>query len=92
MTSIAFAIYSRKPNACSIRNSACSSPLLLCKVKSTVQLDWIYARESISKLSGTVEDATGICIVGFRGHLILHLPLFQLPLVEGRISSSLATH
>ncbi len=33
-----------------------------------VQLDWIYARESISKLSGTVEDATGICIVGFRGH------------------------
>jgi hypothetical protein len=35
VTSIAFAIYSRKPNACSIRNSACSSPLLLCKVKST---------------------------------------------------------
>ena len=41
--------------------------------KVHLQLDWVYAREPISELSRTVEDATGVRRVGFRGHHQHHI-------------------
>jgi len=32
-----------------------------------VELDWVYAREPVSELSGTVEDASSVRIVGSGG-------------------------
>src|SRR6266446_493117 len=42
-----------------------------------VELDWVHAREPVNKRSGTVEDATCVIIVGFRGHHQNHICSFS---------------
>jgi hypothetical protein len=58
-----------------------------------VQLDGVYAREPTVKLSGTVEDATGIRIVGLGGaSSTSHLPPFNCLDSKVRLSSHRAAH
>ena len=57
-----------------------------------VQLDGVHAREPISKFSGTVEDATGVCIVGFRRHHQHHIRPFSNCLYLKVVSQALWRH